>query len=212
MMVKADSKQDDTATTTQQPSQTNTPNPKEQIKQDDGLTHTKVPGTGAPSTKPKSRTDIESLEKEDPASALDCLIAQIRNAHSPSSSTSHSMPEVVAVEFLQGLKKAAFDQDLFKALEDNASLYHEILTGMKQVQGLRADSDLGKFLSDFEYMLHAAMKGIKQRYTASKSLKSSRAHNNDQLDVAQKFNEETQAIKCNLMEAGNRKKVLDQEI
>ena len=56
------------------------------------------------------------------------------------------------------------------------------------------------------------MKGIKQRYTASKSLESTRAHNNDQLDVAQKFNEETQAIKYNLMEAGNKSKVLEQEI
>ena len=59
------------------------------------------------------------------------------------------MPEVVAAEFLQGLKKAAFDQDLFQALENDASLYNEILTAMKQVQGLRAKSDLGRYLADF---------------------------------------------------------------
>ena len=56
------------------------------------------------------------------------------------------------------------------------------------------------------------MKGIKQKYAASKSLESTRAQNNNQLDVAQKFNEETQVIKFNLMEAGNKSKVLDQEI
>jgi hypothetical protein len=109
----------------------------------------KAPGTETPSTKSKSRKDFESMEKEDPSSALDFLIAELLSAPSLISSTSTSLAESTAAESLQGLKKAAFDQDLFKALEDDASLYQEILTAMKQVQGLRADSDLGKFLSDF---------------------------------------------------------------
>src|ERR1044072_7834438 len=155
---------------------------------------------GTSSTKILGQKELETMEKEDPAGALDCLLAKILSAPSPISSTSNNMHEVVAVEFLQGLKRAAFDQDLFKALEDDASLYQEIITTMKQVQGLRADSDLGRYLSDFEYMLHAAMKVIKQRYAASKSLESTRAYNNDQLYVAQKFNKETQAINSNLMQ------------
>src|ERR1044072_5334191 len=165
---------------------------------------------GTSSTKILGQKELETMEKEDPAGALDCLLAKILSAPSPISSTSNNMHEVVAVEFLQGLKRAAFDQDLFKALEDDASLYQEILTAMKQVQGLRGDSDLGRYLGDFEYMLHATMKGIKQRYTTSNSLESTRTQNNDQLDVAQKFNEETQTIKFNLMEGGNKSKVLDQ--
>ena len=77
---------------------------------------------------------------------------------------------------------------------------------------IRADTDLGRYLAEFEYMLHAAMKGIKQRYQASKSLKDTRAKNDEQLDLAQKFNDETQAIKSNLKEAENKGKVLEKDI
>ena len=49
---------------------------------------TKASGKKTPTTKPKSRIDIDSLEKEDPAGALDCLITQILNGPSPDSMTS----------------------------------------------------------------------------------------------------------------------------
>ena len=211
-MDEANTSKDDKATTTQTLGQTSTHKPKEQVMQDDGPTHMKVSGTGPPSIKPKSRKDLESMEKEDPASALDCLIAELLSEPSPMSSNSKSLPKNIAADFLQGLKAAAFDQDLFEALEKDASLYNEILTAMKHVQGLRAESDLEKYLSDFEYMLHAAIKGIKQRHIASESLKNTKAQNDEQLDVVQKTHEETQIIKSNLMETGNRRKVLEQEM
>ena len=62
------------------------------------------------------------MEKEDPASALDCLIAQLMSAPSSTSSTNNSMAEAAAADFLKGFKQAAFDQDLFKALEEDLSV------------------------------------------------------------------------------------------
>src|ERR1044072_7433178 len=52
-------------------------------KQTDVGTSTKASGKKTSSTKPKSRIDIDSLEKEDPAGALDCLLTQILNGRYP---------------------------------------------------------------------------------------------------------------------------------
>ena len=61
-------------------------------------------------------------------------------------------------------------------------------------------------------MLNAAIKSIKQREQASKSFQDIRAKNNEQVDIAQKFNDETQAIKFRLKEAESQSQVLDREI
>src|ERR1044072_3473626 len=150
---KAEHKQDDKATATQNLGQANKQPAKEAKKQDDGPKVMKGPSTRIPPSKPQSRKDISALEKEDPVGALDCLIAEILNSPCEAFSTSHSMPENAAKDFLQGLKEASFEQDLFKALEEDASLYHEIMTSMRRVQGIRADSDMGRYLGEFDFML-----------------------------------------------------------
>ena len=61
-------------------------------------------------------------------------------------------------------------------------------------------------------MLNAASKSIKLREHASKSLQDIRAKNNEQLDIAQKFNDETQAIKLQLKEAESQSQIHDKEI
>ena len=122
------------------------------------------------------------------------------------------MPLNVAEELLQGLKKVAFDQDLFKELEEDPSLYSEIMAAMRKVQDIRAETALSKYLGEFEFMLNADSKSIKLKEQASKSIQDIRAKNNEQVDIAQKFNDETQAIKLQLKEAASQSQVLDKEI